>query len=197
MSKDTPDHHDAEIVLRLYELRRETVMRDARDTINAQFWPRTFEDVLALTKRDHHLNRPFRQVGSYWEMVYGMVKHGIVNAEYFLESNGEGFFLFAKILPFLQQFVQDRFEVSQRRIRALNQLRQAIQRGGSDEDLKRAIRDFDAADADFQSNQEKFLSSVDPLLDARQQAKLRIFQVMADNRMRQLLTSIRNPNRGQ
>jgi len=33
MSKDTPDHHDADLVLRLYELRRETVMRDARDTI--------------------------------------------------------------------------------------------------------------------------------------------------------------------
>ena len=104
MAKDTPDHHDAELVLRLYELRRETVMRESRDTINSQFWPRNFDDVLALTKRDHHLNRPFRQVSTYWEMVYGMVKHGIVNAEYFLESNGEGFFLFAKILPYLEAY---------------------------------------------------------------------------------------------
>src|SRR5207244_10617399 len=98
--------------------------------------------------------------------------------------------VFAKILPFLQQFVQDRFEISQRRTRALNQLRQAVQRGGSEDDLKRLIREFDAADADSQSNQEKFLGNVDPLLDARQQAKLRIFQVMADNRMRQILTSV-------
>src|SRR5215467_11757961 len=105
--------------------------------------------------------------------------------------------VFAKILPFLQQFVQDRFEISQRRTRALNQLRQGVQRGASEEDLKRLIRDFDAADADFQSNQAKFLGNVDPLLDTRQQARLRIFQVMADNRMRQLLTSVRNPNRGQ
>jgi hypothetical protein len=105
--------------------------------------------------------------------------------------------LFGKILPFLQQFVQDRFEISQRRTRALNQLRQGVQRGTSDEDLKRLVHDFDAADADFQANQEKFLSNVDPLLDARQQAKLRIFQVMADNRMRQMLTSVQNPNRGQ
>ena len=105
--------------------------------------------------------------------------------------------VFAKILPFLQQFVQDRFEISQRRTRALNQLRQGIQRGGSDEELKRLIHDFDTADADFQSNQEKFLSNVDPLLDPRQQAKLRLFQVMADNRMRQMLTSVvQNPNRG-
>ena len=104
---------------------------------------------------------------------------------------------FAKILPFLQEFVRDRFQISQRRIRALNQLRQAVQRGGSEDELKSAIREFDAADAEFQSNQEKFLSNVDPLLDARQQAKLRIFQVMADNRMRQLLTSVRSPGRGQ
>jgi len=105
--------------------------------------------------------------------------------------------VFAKVLPFLQQFVQDRFEISQRRTRALNQLRQAIQRGGSEDDLKRLTREFDAADADFQSNQEKFLGNVDPLLDARQQARLRIFQVMADNRMRQILTSVQNPRRGQ
>jgi hypothetical protein len=104
MAKDMPDHHDAELVLKLYELRREAVMRESRDTINTQFWPRSFEDLLAVTKRDHHLNRPFRQVGSYWEMVYGMVKHGIVNPEYFLESNGEGFFLFAKVHPLLEAY---------------------------------------------------------------------------------------------
>jgi hypothetical protein len=105
--------------------------------------------------------------------------------------------VFAKILPFLQQFVEDRFEISQRRTRALNQLRQAVQRDSSDEDLKRLVHDFDTADADFQANQEKFLSNVDPLLDAKQQAKLRIFQVMADNRMRQILTSVQNANRGR
>src|SRR5438105_15478480 len=60
--------------------------------------------------------------------------------------------VFAKILPFLQQFVQDRFEISQRRTRALTQLRQAIQRGSSDDELKRAIHDLDTADTDSQSN---------------------------------------------
>ena len=104
MGKDHPDHHDAEIVMRLYDLRREPVMRESRDAIQTQFWPRTFEDVLAVTKRDHELNRAFRQVGTYWEMAYGMVKHGIVHAEYFLESNGEGFFLFAKIQPHLEAY---------------------------------------------------------------------------------------------
>lgn len=104
MAKDHPDHHDAEIVMRLYDLRREAVMRESRDALNAQFWPRTFDDVLAVTRRDHDLNRAFRQVSTFWEMAYGMVKHGIVNAGYFLESNGEGFFLFAKIQPYLEAY---------------------------------------------------------------------------------------------
>jgi hypothetical protein len=103
----------------------------------------------------------------------------------------------AKVLPFLQQFVQDRFDISQRRNRAMSQLRQAIARGGSDEELKRAVHDVDEADADALSNQQKFLSNVDPLLNPRQQAKLRIFQVMADNRMRQILSAVQNPNANQ
>ena len=107
MAKDHPDHHDAEIVMRLYDLRRETVMRESREALNTQFWPRTYEDVLAVTKREHELNRPFRQVGTFWEMAYGMVKHGIVNAEYFMESNGEGFFLFAKIQSYLEAYRRD------------------------------------------------------------------------------------------
>jgi hypothetical protein len=100
--------------------------------------------------------------------------------------------VFGKIVPLIRQFVQDRFEISQRRTRALNQLRQANARGASDDDIKRTIREFDSADADFQANQQKFLSSVDPLLNAGQQAKLRLFQIMADTRMRQLVDEIQS-----
>lgn len=104
MGKEHPDHHDAELAFRAYELRRETVMRESRNAINRDFWPKTYEDVLAVTKFDHPLNAPWRQTTTYWEMVYGTVKHGIVNADYFLESNGEGLFLFAKLAPHLERF---------------------------------------------------------------------------------------------
>ncbi len=107
MAKDHPDHHDAEIVMRLYDLRREPVMRESRDLIMTRFWPRSYEDVVAVTKREHELNRAFRQVGTFWEMAYGMVRHGIVHPEYFLESNGEGFFLLAKIQPYLESYRRD------------------------------------------------------------------------------------------
>ena len=107
MSLEKPGRRDAELVLRVYELRRDAVMRESRSAINSKFWPRTFEDVGAVLKPDHPLNAAYRQVSTYWEMVYGMVKHGIVNADYFLESNGEGLFLFAKVQPFLAQLRQE------------------------------------------------------------------------------------------
>jgi hypothetical protein len=103
--------------------------------------------------------------------------------------------VFGRIVPLIRQFVQERFEISQRRTRALNQLRQANARGASDEDIKRAIREFDGADADFQVNQEKFLGNVDPLLTAPQQARLRLFQILADTRMRQLVDEIQGGQR--
>lgn len=104
MSKESPDHHDAELVFRAYEMRREATMRESRHALNSQFWPKNFEDVLAITRPDHPMNTAFRQVGTYWEMVYGMAKHGIVHADYFLESNAEGFFLYAKVAPYLEEF---------------------------------------------------------------------------------------------
>jgi hypothetical protein len=105
-TKDYPDHHDAELVLHLYELRREPVMRESRHAINRTFWPASLDDVLAVIKPDHPLNAAFRQVGSYWEMAYGMAKHGVVHTDFLLESAGEGLFLFARVEPFLAEYRQ-------------------------------------------------------------------------------------------
>ena len=106
MTKHAPDHHDADLVIKLYDLRREPVMRESRDAINAEFWPKNEEQALAVLAPDHPLNRAYRQVSTYWEMVYGMAKHGIVNTDYLLENTGEGMFLFAKVEPYLEAMRQ-------------------------------------------------------------------------------------------
>jgi hypothetical protein len=103
LSKERPDHSDAELLLRVYDLRREEVMRNSRTLINRDFWPKTWEDVQAVLKGDHPLNAAYRQTGSYWEMVYSFVRHGIVNPVFWIENNGEGLFLFARIEPYLEQ----------------------------------------------------------------------------------------------
>jgi hypothetical protein len=101
--KDAPDHHDAELVLRLYDLRREAKMREARSYLGGQFWPKSAADVLALAGPDHPQNVFWRQVIGYWEMAYGMAKHGIVNPDYLAESASEGLFFFAKVQPWLAE----------------------------------------------------------------------------------------------
>jgi hypothetical protein len=107
MSKERPDHADAQLVIQLYDLRREPVMRNSRDTLNTKFMPRTFEEILAITKGDHPMNAAWRQITSYWEMVYGMPKHGIVHPEYFMENTGEGLLTFVKVEPHLARYRQE------------------------------------------------------------------------------------------
>lgn len=107
MSKGTPDYQDADLVLRVYEMRREAVMRASRDAFNGRFWPANYDDVKAITVTGHELNAAYRQLGTYWEMVYGLVKHGVVHTEFFLETNGEGIFMYAKLEPYLEQLRKD------------------------------------------------------------------------------------------
>jgi hypothetical protein len=93
---------DAEIILRLYELRREEVMRKARAWVIGEFWPASADDYFAVAGNpaDPH-NAYVRQVLSYWEMAAAMVLHGSVSAELFVDCNAEGFLLLAKFAPIL------------------------------------------------------------------------------------------------
>lgn len=100
MAKKNPDHRDVEIVLRLYELRREAVMRQSRAAL-VQWLPRSYEDVVALTQPTHPHNAAWRQVSSYFEMAYGFARHGAVHVDLLAENTAEGLLLFAKIEPYL------------------------------------------------------------------------------------------------
>lgn len=95
---------DASLILKLYELRQEAVLRKARHWVLFEFWPKTVDELLAVqsstsTEQDGWL----RQVVSYWEMAASFVLHGAVNAEMFLESNGEGIHIYAKFFPLIQE----------------------------------------------------------------------------------------------
>ena len=94
---------DAEIILKLYQLRTEAEMRKARAWMTGEFWPTTAEEFFAVAENpgDPH-NAWLRQVLTYWEMAAAMVLHGAVSAELFVDCNGEGFFLLAKFGPILE-----------------------------------------------------------------------------------------------
>ena len=103
MLKEFPDHLDADLILKIYDLRREAAMRESRNAINRDYWPKSAEEALDVLRPDHPLNRAWRQVTGYWEMVYSMARHGVIHPEFLIESNGEGIFLFVRAQPYLAQ----------------------------------------------------------------------------------------------
>lgn len=94
---------DAEIILKLYQLRTEPVMREARAWMTGEFWPITLDDFFAVASnpKEPH-NAWFRQVTGYWEMAAAMVLHGAVSSDLFVDCNAEGFYLLAKFSHLLE-----------------------------------------------------------------------------------------------
>lgn len=103
MMKDAPDHLDADLILKLYDLRREESLRAAREKLTSEFWPKNAKEAVAVVSLDHPLNRIYRQVSTYWEMVYRMARHGIIHGDFLVENNGEGMLLYAKVEPYLTE----------------------------------------------------------------------------------------------
>lgn len=93
--------NDAELILKLYDLRREAVLRKARHWVLFDFHPTTAQEIVN-TMRDFSSEHSdwLRQVISYWEMAASLVVHGTVNVDLYLDSNGEGLFLYNKLEPF-------------------------------------------------------------------------------------------------
>jgi hypothetical protein len=95
-------YESATLLIRLYELRRETAMREARVWYARSFSPASVEDVLAAVGGPN--SAQFRMVTSYWEMAASFANHGAIDMEMFNEANGEHLFVFAKIQPFLAEY---------------------------------------------------------------------------------------------
>jgi len=94
---------DAQIIMRLYDLRREPEMRKARAWY-AGWWPRSVEDVMqVIGAAGTQENAWFRQVNGYWDMVASFVLRGVLNEELFLDNGNEMWFTLAKIQPFLKE----------------------------------------------------------------------------------------------
>jgi hypothetical protein len=96
---------DADLIIKLYDLRRDKTMRKARTYVIAQFFPQNVDDVKALFADRNHPehNAYFRQVTSYWDMVAAMVNHGAIDRDLFFDTNGEFFAIWAKFEDFIAE----------------------------------------------------------------------------------------------
>jgi hypothetical protein len=92
---------DAEVVMRLYDLRREEALRKARHFMVFDFNPKTLDELRAVSRDPAAKENVYwRQALSYWEMAASFVLQGAVDPDLFLDSNGEGIVLYAKFHHF-------------------------------------------------------------------------------------------------
>jgi hypothetical protein len=93
----------AAVLLKLYELRTEPALRQARAWFAFEFHPSSARDVLSTWLGPGHESAPYRMVTTYWDMAASLVNQGAIPAEMFNEANTEHVALFAKLRPFLAE----------------------------------------------------------------------------------------------
>jgi len=98
----TTPYESATLLLRLYELRREPTMREARNWYAREFNPTSVDEVVAAVRGPH--SGHFRMVTSYWDMAASFVLNGAIDEQMFLDANGEHLVAFAKIEEFVEGY---------------------------------------------------------------------------------------------
>src|SRR5437667_5696617 len=91
----------AQLKLKLFDLRREPVLREARSWFLNEFNPETVAELVALVRGER--NASFRMVLGYWDMAASLVTSGAIDADAFRAAHGEIFVTFSKIQPFLAE----------------------------------------------------------------------------------------------
>jgi hypothetical protein len=94
-------HEDAKLILKLYDLRREEVMRKARSWFIGEFHPGSVEDVSAAAMGE--MSAYYRMVTTYWDMACSFVTNGALDEQMFNDAGGEHIAVYAKIEPFITQ----------------------------------------------------------------------------------------------
>ena len=96
---------DAELILKLYELRRETVLRQARHWVMFEFNPANKDEFVAVRQAFGTENNAWlRQVISYWEMAASFILREAMNGDMFLDTTFEGLFIYAKLHRVTEEF---------------------------------------------------------------------------------------------
>ena len=99
-------HQDVELILKLYELRREEGLRRARKWYFTEFNPQSAEELVRIFSSGHDGSANYRMVTSYWDMAASFVNNGGIDETMFRDANGEHIGVFARIEPFIEEVRQ-------------------------------------------------------------------------------------------
>ena len=103
-----PTYQDADLILRLYDMRREELMRKARKWFSSEFKANTLDEFKAQCPPGSDANAFFRQVTSYWDMVAALVLQGVLNEELFFSTTGEHIGVWMAVEPWIGQLREER-----------------------------------------------------------------------------------------
>jgi hypothetical protein len=90
-------YDDVNLILRLYEMRREVRLREARKWFTQSFKVNNYEEFTALCPPGSEPNASYRMVTTYWEMVSSFLINGVLNAELFYQSGRELLFVWERV----------------------------------------------------------------------------------------------------
>ena len=90
-------HEQVNLMLRLYDTRREARLREAREWYMGSFYPTSVEDVMKLCPPGSKENAYMRMVVSYWEMVASIVNRGLIDEDFFFENSGEQWLVWERL----------------------------------------------------------------------------------------------------
>ena len=102
-------HEQVNLMLRLYELRREPRLRQAREWFIHEFSAATLEDLQKQCPPGSEPHTNFRMMVSYWVMVAGIMNRGLIDEEFFFEQGAEQYFVWERVKPFIAE-VRTRFK---------------------------------------------------------------------------------------
>jgi hypothetical protein len=94
---------EANLILRLYEIRTDEEFRKARQWFDTEFNPQSAQDIIEILRGGFSKSAYFRMVLTYWEMVAGLVNYGSLDAGLIHTTNVEHMRYFAKIEPFMAE----------------------------------------------------------------------------------------------
>lgn len=98
-----PTHEQADLQLKLYDLRRETRLRQARDWFTKTYFADTFEEAMKIAPMGTEAGTFFMMVVSYWDQTCAYLNHGLLHEDLFFETSGEFFFVWERVKPSIKE----------------------------------------------------------------------------------------------
>lgn len=97
-------HEQGEMLLKLYDIRREPKLRQARQWFVSQFHPASFDDVVKMFMGPGEEGSYIRMVATYWDMVANYASRGLIDEEFLFETSGEQWIVWERLKPVIGQW---------------------------------------------------------------------------------------------